>query len=303
MTDSADERLARADVIDEYELPAEGHPSMFSDIVKRFARNKLALISFFILLIIALMAIFADKISPYHPNTGDFALIYAPPSPEYLFGCDENGRDILSRIIYGARVSLTVGFVAVGISTAISIIIGLVVAYYGKLVDTIVMRCLDMLMAFPSILFAIIMMSVFGKGLDKAILAITIVGIPGSVRMVRATAMSVKEMDYVQAARAIGCNDLTIMFKHILPNIMAPIIVGATMSISGTILSSAALGFLGLGMQPPTAEWGFMLSMGKTVIFAGPHLILFPGLAISITVLTFNLFGDGLRDALDPRLK
>jgi len=278
-------------------------PSMFKDVVRRFARNRLALVSFFILLSIAAIAVFAGVIAPYNPYTGEFAKVYDPPSAEHILGCDENGRDILTRIIYGARVSLTVGFVAVGISTSISIIIGLIVAYYGKMIDVIIMRFMDMLMAFPSILFAIIMMSVFGKGLDKAILAITIVGMPGAVRMVRATAMAVKETDYVQAARAIGCNDLTIMFKHILPNIMAPIIVGATMSISGTILSTAALGFLGLGMQPPTAEWGFMLSMGKQAIFIAPHLILFPGIAISVTVLSFNLFGDGLRDALDPRLK
>jgi len=276
---------------------------MFKDVVRRFARNRLALVSFFVLISIALIAIFAKALAPYDPYTGDFAMIYAEPTAEHLFGCDENGRDIFTRILYGARVSLTVGFVAVGISTCVSIIIGLIVAYYGKLIDTVVMRFLDMLMAFPGILFAIIMMSVFGKGLDKAIMAITIVGIPGSVRMVRATAMSVKESDYVQAAKAIGCNDIVIMFKHILPNIMAPIIVGATMSISGTILATAALGFLGLGMKPPTAEWGYMLAMGKEARNIAPHLILFPGIAISITVLSFNLFGDGLRDALDPRLK
>ena len=288
----------------EEEIQQFGAPrSMFRDIVKRFAKNRLALVSLFVLLTIALIAVLAEVISPYSPYTGDFTKIYAAPSAEHPFGCDENGRDILSRLFYGARVSLTVGFVAVGISTSVSVIIGLLVAYYGNLLDTIVMRVLDMFMAFPSILFAIIMMSVFGKGLDKAILAITIVGIPGSVRMVRATAMSAKETDYVQAAKAIGCNDFVVMFRHILPNIMAPIIVGATMSISGAILSTAALGFLGLGMKPPTAEWGYMLSMGKEAIFVGPHLILFPGIAISLTVLSFNLFGDGLRDALDPRLK
>jgi len=303
MADVTGKTAVGTDIADENELLQTQPPSMFKDIVKRFARNRLALVSFFVLLFIALVAILAEVIAPYDPYVGDFAKVYAPPSPEHLFGCDESGRDIFTRIIYGARVSLTVGFVAVGISTSVSIIIGLTVAYYGKLVDTITMRFLDMLMAFPSILFAIIMMSVFGKGLDKAILAITIVGIPGAVRMVRATAMSVKETDYIQAAMAIGCNDIVIMFKHILPNILAPIIVGATMSISGTILSTAALGFLGLGMLPPTAEWGYMLSMGRNAIFVGPHLILFPGIAISITVLSFNLFGDGLRDALDPRLK
>ncbi len=218
---------------------------MFRDVVRRFARNRLALVSFFVLVAIALMAVLADVIAPYSPYTGDFAKVYAAPSAEHPFGCDENGRDILSRIIYGARVSLTVGFVAVGISTGVSIIIGLAVAYYGGLVDAVVMRFLDMLMAFPSILFAIIMMSVFGKGLDKAILAITLVGIPGSVRMVRATAASVKESDYVQAARAIGCNDLTIMFRHILPNILAPITLHGGAGLPGAG-RSAADGGMGL---------------------------------------------------------
>ncbi len=296
-------KMPNLDIVDENDLLHEKPPSMFKDMVKRFCKNKLALVSFFVLIVIALIAIFADKISPYDPYIGDFKLMRAAPSPEHLFGCDENGRDILSRIFYGARVSLTVGFVAVAISTTISTIIGVVIAYYGGMVDTISMRLLDMILAFPGILLAIIFMSVFGKGLENAILAITIVGIPGGVRIVRATAMSAKESDYVQAARAIGCRDLSIMFKHILPNILAPIIVSATMSISGTILTTAALGFLGLGVQPPTAEWGFMLSTGKESIFNAPHLIMFPGIAISITVLSFNLFGDGLRDALDPRLK
>jgi len=303
MADEITNAAPAGDAADELDYLRAKPPSMFKDVVKRFVRNRLALVSFFLLLAIAFIAIFADILAPYSPYTGDFSQIYEAPSAEHLLGCDENGRDMLSRIIFGARVSLTVGFLAVGISTAISIVIGLTAAYYGKAADVIIMRFMEMLMAFPGILFAIIMMSVFGKGLDKAILAITIVGIPGSVRMVRATAMSVKETDYVQAAKAIGCNDIAIMFKHILPNIMAPIIVGATMSISGTILATAALGFLGLGMQPPTAEWGFMLSMGSKAIFIAPHMILFPGIAISVTVLSFNLFGDGLRDALDPRLK
>ena len=289
--------------VQEDELLAEKPASFFKDIVVRFCRNQLALVSLIILIVIAMIAIFAPHIAPYSPYEGSLMDITAKPSPAHVLGCDENGRDILSRLIFGARISLTVGFLAVGISTLVSIAIGLMVAYYRGLLEAIVMRLLDMVMAFPGILLAIIFMSVFGKGLNNAIMAITIVGIPGSVRMVRATALSAKESDYVQAARAIGCNDITIMFRHILPNIMAPIIVSATMSISSTILSTAALGFLGLGVQPPAAEWGFMLSTGKNFIYNAPHLIMFPGAAIAITVLAFNLFGDGLRDALDPRLK
>jgi peptide/nickel transport system permease protein/oligopeptide transport system permease protein len=285
------------------ELLAEKAPSFFKDIAVRFCRNRLALASLAALLLIAAIAVFAPLIAPYSPYAGELSMINAKPSAAHLLGCDENGRDVLSRLIYGARISLTVGFLAVAIQTAISIVIGLFVAYYGGVLDTVVMRFLDMLMAFPGILLAIIFMSVFGKGLENAIMAITIVGIPSATRMVRATAISAKESDYVQAARAIGCNSLSIMFRHILPNIMALIIVTATMSISGTILSTAALGFLGLGVQPPTAEWGTMLSMGKNFIYSAPYLVMFPGAAIAVTILAFNLFGDGLRDALDPRLK
>lgn len=291
------------EIEDENELLQQPPPSFLKDICIRFCRNRLALISLVILVLIALCAVFAKQLAPYGPYEGDLMNVFAKPSASHIFGCDENGRDILSRLIHGAGISLTVGFLAVGISTAISIIIGLLVSYYNGLLDSIIMRILDMIMAFPGILLAIIFMSVFGKGLNNAIMAITLVGIPGSVRMVRATAMSAKESDYVQAAKAVGCNDFVIMFRHILPNIMAPIIVSATMSISGAILSTAALGFLGLGVQPPTAEWGFMLSAGKNYIFTAPHIIMFPGIAIAITVLSFNLFGDGLRDALDPRLK
>ena len=291
------------DIEDDDGILAQKPPSFFKDICIRFCRNRLALISLVILVLIAFCAIFAKQLAPYGPYEGSLANIQAKPSAEHILGCDENGRDILSRLIHGAGISLTVGFLAVGISTAISIVIGLFVAYYGRALDAIIMRFLDMIMAFPGVLLAIIFMSVFGKGLNNAIMAITIVGIPGGVRMVRATAMAAKESDYIQAARAIGCNDFVIMFRHILPNIMAPIIVSATMSISGSILSTAALGFLGLGVQPPTAEWGFMLSAGKNYIFTAPHIIMFPGIAIAITVLSFNLFGDGLRDALDPRLK
>ncbi|MDR1060590.1 MAG: ABC transporter permease [Clostridiales bacterium] len=282
---------------------AEKAPSFFRDIAARFCRNRLALASLCALALIAAIAVFAPLIAPYSPYAGELSMISAKPSAAHLLGCDENGRDVLSRLIYGARISLTVGFLAVAIQTAVSIVIGLFVAYYGGVLDTVVMRFLDMLMAFPGILLAIIFMSVFGKGLENAIMAITIVGIPSATRMVRATAISAKESDYVQAARAIGCKSLSIMFKHILPNIMAPIIVTATMSISGTILSTAALGFLGLGVQPPTAEWGTMLSMGKNFIYSAPYLVMFPGAAIAVTILAFNLFGDGLRDALDPRLK
>jgi peptide/nickel transport system permease protein/oligopeptide transport system permease protein len=276
---------------------------IYLEIFFRFCRNRIALVSLIVLLVIAFCAIFADRIAPFDPYAGDLSLYQTKPSAEHPLGCDEIGRDILSRLIYGARISLTVGFIAVAISTTISIIIGLVCGYFQGLVDSIVMRVMEMMMAFPGVLLAIILMSAFGRGLQNAILAITIVGIPGGARMVRGLTMAAKESDYVQASRAIGCNTAAILFHHILPNIMAPIIVSATMSISGTILTTAALGFLGLGIQPPAAEWGNMIAFGRSYIFSAPHLVVFPGMAIAIVVLTFNMFGDGLRDALDPRLK
>jgi peptide/nickel transport system permease protein/oligopeptide transport system permease protein len=275
----------------------------WQQVVKRFCRNKTALGAFCVLVLIAICAVAAPLITTHSPYRGELADITAPPGRGHLLGCDENGRDIFARIIYGGRISLTVGFISVGISVFIGMFIGMTSAYYGGWVDNVVQRLLDILMAFPGVLLAIVFMSVFGKGVENAILAISIVGIPGVSRVVRGAALAAKEQDHVLSARAIGCTDLGIMFKHILPNIMAPIIVNATMSISGAILQTAALGFLGLGVQPPTAEWGYMLANGKDFIFSAPHIITFPGIAIAVTVLSFNLFGDGLRDALDPRLK
>lgn len=277
--------------------------SLWRDAVKRFCRNRTALVSLCVLLLLATLAIFAPVFAPYDPYDTDMLQVKAAPSAQHLMGCDENGRDILSRLIYGARISLTVGFISVAISVSIGAAIGLVSAYYGGRVDAVLSRFMEMIMAFPSVLLAIIFMSVFGRGIQNAIIAVALVGIPGPARVVRSATISVKENDYVTSARAIGCTNRMILTRHILPNIVAPIIVNATMSVSGAILSTAALGFLGLGVQPPTAEWGYMLSNGKNFVFTAPHLIAFPGIAISITVLAFNLFGDGLRDALDPRLK
>lgn len=277
--------------------------SLWRDAVKRFCKNKTAVVALVVLALMALAAILADVISPYGPYDAELALVKAGPSAQHWMGCDENGRDILTRILYGARISLSVGFISVMISTILGSIVGLASAYYGGAVDAVLSRFMEMIQSFPSILLAIIFMSVFGRGIENAVIAIAIVSIPGPARIIRSSALSAKENDYVTAAKAIGCTDARIMFKHILPNILAPIIVNATMSVSGAILSLASLGFLGLGVQPPTAEWGYMLSSGRNYIFSASHIITFPGIAIALTVLSFNLLGDGLRDALDPRLK
>ena len=277
--------------------------SLWRDAAKRFCKNKTAVVALVILCIMIIAAIFAGVLTPYGPYESDLANVTATPSWAHPFGCDENGRDILTRILYGARISLSVGVITVLISTAAGSVIGVISAYYGGVVDAVLSRLMEMIQSFPSILLAIIFMSVFGRGIENAIIAIAVVSIPGPARIIRSSVLSAKENDYVTAANAIGCTDLRIMFKHILPNILAPIIVNATMSVSGSILSLASLGFLGLGVQPPTAEWGYMLSSGRNFIFSASHIITFPGLAIAITVLSFNLLGDGLRDALDPRLK
>lgn len=277
--------------------------SLWRDAAKRFCKNKTAVVALVILFIMIIAAIFAGVLTPYGPYESDLANVKATPSWAHPLGCDENGRDILTRILYGARISLSVGVITVLISTAAGSIIGVVSAYYGGVVDAVLSRLMEMIQSFPSILLAIIFMSVFGRGIENAIIAIAVVSIPGPARIIRSSVLSAKENDYVTAANAIGCTDLRIMFKHILPNILAPIIVNATMSVSGSILSLASLGFLGLGVQPPTAEWGYMLSSGRNFIFSASHIITFPGLAIAVTVLSFNLLGDGLRDALDPRLK
>lgn len=277
--------------------------SPWRDAVKRFKRNKTACVALAVLGLMALCAIFAHVIAPYDPYTTELSQVKVGPSAAHWLGCDENGRDILSRIIYGARISLSVGFISVFISTSIGSVIGLVSAYYGRSVDFLLSRLMEMIQSFPSILLAIIFMSVFGRGIENAVIAIALVSIPGPARIIRSSALSTKENDYVVAARAIGCKNGRVMFKHILPNVLAPIIVNATMSVSGAILSLAALGFLGLGVQPPQAEWGYMLSTGRNYIFSAAHIVTFPGVAIAITVLAFNLLGDGLRDALDPRMK
>ena len=291
------------DITREEELKAAAPSSLWRDAVKRFCKNKTAVVALCVLVLMALAAIFADVLTPYGPYDSELSQVKAGPSWAHPFGCDENGRDILTRILYGARISLSVGIISVLISTIIGSAIGLISAYYGRKVDAILSRLMEMIQSFPSILLAIIFMSVFGRGIENAVIAIAVVSIPGPARIIRSSALSAKENDYVTLARAIGCSDARIMFKHILPNILAPIIVNATMSVSGAILSLASLGFLGLGVQPPTAEWGYMLSSGRNYIFSANHIITFPGIAIALTVLSFNLLGDGLRDALDPRLK
>lgn len=277
--------------------------SFWKEFWRRLRKNKTALASLFFLLVLVAVALLAPWVAPYDPYLGEMSLALKGPSSSHWLGTDELGRDILSRIIHGARISLRVGLIAVSIALLTGSFLGAVAAYYGRWLDNLIMRFMDIMLAFPSLLLAIAFMAVLGRGIENAIIAIGIVSVPEYARIVRGAVLSVKENDYIQAARAIGGSDLRIIFRHIMPNVLSPLIVRATLGISTAILDTAALGFLGLGVQPPYAEWGTMLGAGRAYLFNAPHLVYFPGLAITLTVLAFNLLGDGLRDALDPRLR
>lgn len=277
--------------------------SPFADVWIRLKKSKMAVLSLGFLLAMVLMAIFADVLAPYSYDTQNLDEMLQPPSPAHWFGTDEYGRDILSRIIFGSRISLEVGFVAVFFSVTIGGVIGAISGYYGRSIDNLLMRAMDILLAIPGILLAIAIVNVLGTGLINVMIAVGIASIPTYARIVRASVLSIREQEYVEAAKAIGENDLTIIFRYILPNCMAPIIVQATLGVAWAILSAAGLSFLGLGLQPPTPEWGAMLSEGRQYIYDAWWITTFPGIAIVLIVLALNIFGDGLRDALDPRLK
>ena len=252
--------------------------------------------------LIVLIAILAPIVDPYNPRIDSNLLISRQsPSLQHLFGTDRLGRDVFRRIMHGTRISLTVGFLVVLFTSLAGIALGLAAGYLGGVVDTIIMRLLDVLLAFPSILLAIAIVAVRGPGLTNTMIAVSIVGIPGSARVVRSMVLSLRERDFVVAARMVGASKSRVMLQHILPNTLSPIIIQATLGIGGAVLFAAALGFLGLGAQPPAPEWGAMISDGLPFLTTSPHLVFFPGMAIMVTVLGFNLLGDGLRDALDPQ--
>ncbi|MBC7319379.1 ABC transporter permease [bacterium] len=266
-------------------------------------KNKAALAGLLIILFFVFIAIFANFIAPYDPYEQSLYDRLQPPSRTHLFGTDDLGRDILSRIIYGARISLTIGIISVALALGMGATAGLISAYYGGIIDTILMRLFDIMLAFPTILLAIAIMAALGPDLKNAMIAVGIVNIPTFARIVRASALVIKEQEYVMAAYALGQSNFKIIFRHILPNIVGPITVQASLSYGGSILSAAGLGFLGMGAQPPTPEWGAMLSQARSFIISAPWTVTFPGIAIFLSVLGFNILGDGLRDFLDPRLR
>ncbi len=279
--------------------------SMTMEVCQRLARNKMAMLGLAILVVLVLCAVFADVIADYETKVvaQNIANRLKGPSVEHWFGTDEFGRDIFARIIHGSRVSLVVGLISVSVSLILGGILGAFAGFYGGRVDNVIMRVMDIFLAVPSTLLAMTIVAALGSSLVNVMLAIGVSGIPTYARIVRAAVMSVKDQEFVEASRAIGATNVTTIFREIIPNCLAPIIVQATLSVAGAILSTASLSFIGLGVQPPDPEWGAMLSGGRNFLRDAVHLTLFPGLAIVITILALNLLGDGLRDALDPRLK
>ena len=277
--------------------------SQSAEIWRRFKKSKTAIIGLIMLSVLVLLAIFADVITPYDAEKSDAANRLQLPSWEHLFGTDELGRDIFTRIAMGTRISLLVGIVSVTVSAVGGIILGSLAGYYGGKVDTLIMRFVDIWMAIPSLLLNITIVAVLGVGLQNVMIAIGISSIPGYCRMIRASILSIKSSDFIEASKACGASDLYLIATHIIPNSLAPLIVQATLRMGASILVCASMSFMGLGVVPPTPEWGAMLSTGRSFLRDYPHLCTFPGAAIMYTVLAMNLLGDGVRDALDPKLK
>jgi len=275
----------------------------WGETLKRLRHRRGALAGLVIVTGFVVAALLAPLLAPEDPLKSHFARSLEAPSAEALLGRDELGRDILSRIVHGARISLSIGVVAVGIGVLAGVPLGAVSGYFGRRVDLLVQRVVDIMLAFPGILLALVTVSILGAGLYTAMVAIGVVSIPAYARLVRASVLALREQEFVAAARALGNGDAAILRRHILPNCLAPVLVQSTLQVGSAVLSAAALGFLGLGAQPPAPEWGTMLSKGRDFLRVAPHLTAFPGVAIALVVLGFNLLGDGLRDALDPRLQ
>ena len=291
------------------EISLSKPPSALAEFWHYFSENRGAVIGLWVFVALILLAIFAPLIAPHDPTNQARDALLVPPvwaeggSSNYLLGTDAIGRDILSRLLFGARFSLFIGLVVVTIALVGGIALGLIAGFFGGWVDSVIMRVMDVVLAFPSLLLALVLVAILGPGLTNAMIAIALVLQPHFARLTRAAVMAEKNREYVMAARVAGASKLRLMFRTILPNCLGPLIVQGTLSFSNAILDAAALGFLGMGAQPPTPEWGTMLAEAREFILRAPWVVTFPGIAILITVLAINLVGDGLRDALDPKLK
>ena len=286
------------------QLDVPDEPTFLQESIHQLRRNKAAIAGLLVIALFLFVGIFAPVISPHNPLEQTISMRKAPPFTEgYLLGTDSLGRDMLSRLIYGARISMIIGVVSVGIALFFGLLIGVVSGYYGGWFDKLVMRIIDIMLAFPYVLLTIVIVAILGASLTNAMIAIGISQVPRYVRLVRASVLAEKESDYVTAERSIGASNFELMFGSILPNCLAPISVQATLGVGEAILSSAALSFLGLGAQPPTPEWGLMIASSREFITSAWWIVTLPGIATLFAVLGFNLFGDGLRDILDPKLR
>ncbi|GGK16961.1 peptide ABC transporter substrate-binding protein [Caldalkalibacillus thermarum] len=270
---------------------------------KKLSKNKAAMAGGILIVILVIIALFPSLFATHDPLAQNLQNKLAKPSSEHWLGTDHLGRDIYSRIIYGTQITLYVGFVSVLIGAFFGVLLGIISGYYGGWIDALIMRIMDVLLAFPGILLALAIVSALGPDMINVIIAVAIFAVPTFARIVRGSTLAVRKMEYIEAIRALGARDGKIIFQHILPNVMSPIIVQGTLYIASAILIASGLSFLGLGAQPPTPEWGAMLAGGRNYIWDAPHVSLYPGIAIVVSVLAFNLLGDGLRDALDPRMK
>ena len=281
-----------------------GRPkSAFVDVFQRMLKNKGATIGLIIFLLIVLASIFAPLLTPYSPTQMDMMNIHKGPSAKHWFGTDIMGRDIFTRILYGGRYSLMLGIAATLVGSAVGIIIGCIAGYFGGVTETVLMRFMDVWSSIPGQMMAIIISAVLGGSFVNTVFALSIGRVPGSARMIRGQILAERKKEYIEAAKALNISNGSIMFRHILPNVISPMIVSMTMSIGGTITVAAGLSYIGLGVQPPTAEWGALLSDARSYISSYPYMMIFPGLAIMLTVLAINMMGDGLRDALDPKMR
>jgi peptide/nickel transport system permease protein len=274
-----------------------------NSVIREMGSNRLALIGSVVIVCLTFLAVLGPGLSPFDYDTQNLPLRLGPPSDTHWFGTDELGRDIFSRVVYGARISMLVGVSVVLVSSSMGLFVGALAGYYGGWFDEVLMRLVDVLLAFPGILLAIALVAFWGPGLDKLILALVAVGWVGYARLVRGQLLKVKELDFVKAARSLGASDTRIIVRHLIPNIIQPLLVQASIGMAGAILAEASLSFLGLGVPPPLSSWGAMLNDGRSHLFDAPHLVLFPGIATMLAVLAFNFLGDGLREILNPKLR
>lgn len=275
----------------------------FRRVLKHLSKNKIAMFGLILIVVEILIAIAAPVVTSYDPTAMNLTETFQTPSAKHLFGTDDVGRDLFARVVYGARYSIATGFLASMLGVVLGLCVGSVAGYFGGQVDNVMMRFLDVVQALPGMLLLIVLSVMLGSGFINTILALSISGIPGTARMIRAQMLKERGNEYIEACHSINCSAARIVISHLLPNCLSPVVVSATMGIGGYIVMGASMSFIGLGVQPPTPEWGALLSDARQFIRQAPHMILFPGIAIAITVLAMNLLGDGLRDALDPKLK